>query len=248
MDHGEFASGIKFKYIPPMMRRPWGFRAVNMFLRKFDIQLECWNTQLPCDQKRYEQRLRDVCRVPRMSTFAIGSIINRAVEQLPDDQSFVNIGVWNGFTFFSGLAGNSGRQCVGVDNFSHPNSPRTAFLERYEKFRGERHAFHEMGYHEYFANVHQGPIGFYLFDGPHTYQDQFDGLKLAEPHFAEGCLILIDDTNWSHVRQANLDFMAQSRDEYRILLDERTPKSGHPTFWNGVMLFQKVRSAKSAAA
>jgi hypothetical protein len=173
-----------------------------------------------------------------MSTFAIGAMINQAVAQLPDGQAFLNIGVWHGYTFFSGLAGNENKRCIGVDNFSLKNSPRAQFLKRFERFASSRHSFHEMDFREYLTRVHRTPIGFYLFDGPHHYSDQLEGLQLAEHHFAENCIVMVDDCNWDQVHGANLDFMQKSPNEYRLLLDKRTPKSGHPTYWNGLMIFQ----------
>ena len=239
MDYSDFVQGITFRYIPPSIRRPIGFRGLNQFLRRVGVQLEAWNTRLPCDQAELEHRLRGIGHVPRMSTFAIGALINRGVEAMPPGQAFVNVGVWNGYTFFSGMVHNPDKRCIGLDNFSHKNSPRTAFLQRFEQIRSSQHKFHEADYRDYFRSIHREPIGFYLFDGPHSYQDQLEGLRLAEPFFAPNCLVLIDDTNWDQVRRANLDFISGSDYEYRMLLDVRTPKSGHPTFWNGIMLFQR---------
>lgn len=246
MDYASYVKGISFRFLPPSKSRPKGFRALNGLLRRIGVQLEVANTRLPCDVRETKRRLRDVCRVPRMSTFAIGAMINRAVAQMPKNQAFVNVGVWNGFTFFSGLSGNSHKICIGVDNFSHKDSPKSAFFSRFEKFAGKQHSFHERDYREYFAHVHTEPIGFYLFDGPHAYADQLDGLRLAEPFFAENCIVMVDDCNWDQVRGANLDFMAESPNKWRILLDERTPKSGHPTYWNGLMIFQMVGPNKLA--
>lgn len=237
-DFGEYVKGISFRFLQPTTRRPNGLRALAMALRGVGVHLEVMNTRLPCGQKEMAARLREVCRIPRMSTFAVGAMINQAVSQLPEGEAFVNVGVWNGFTFLAGLAGNGGKRCIGVDNFSHKNSPRAKFLGRYEKFRGENHSFFEMGYQEYFEHVHHEPIGFYLFDGPHTYQHQLDGLRLAERFFAKNCIIMVDDTNWEQVRQANLDFIKQSPNKYRILLDVRTPNNGHLTYWNGEMVIQ----------
>lgn len=240
MDFADYVKNISFRFLRTGRPRPKGFRALNMLLRNIGIHLEVLNTRLPCNEGTTRHRLRDVCRIPRMSTFAVGAIINEAVSQMPDGQAYVNVGVWNGFTFFSGLAGNAGQRCTGIDNFSHKNSPREAFLERFERFRGAGHTFHEMDYRDYFARVHEGPIGFYLFDGPHTYQDQLDGLRLAEPFFAENCVIMVDDTNWEEVRRANFDFIVGSPNQYEVLLDVLTPKSGHPTFWNGEMVIRMV--------
>lgn len=240
MTLAEYCAGIGFRFLQPNQRRPHGLRGLSLFLRKAGVHVEMLNTRLPENERATRKVLSPVCRVPRMSTFAVGAIINRIVSQLPDDQSFVNVGCWNGFTFLAGMSGNPMKRCIGIDNFSHPNSPRQAFLNRFNRFKGPRHDFYEMGFDEYFATIQQGKIGFYIYDGGHTYQDQFDGLKRAEPYFADGCIILVDDTNWPQVRQANVDFMSESPGQYQLLFDRTTRRNGHPTFWNGVMLLQRA--------
>jgi hypothetical protein len=252
MNFEEYVQGISFRFLQPSRRRPRGLKTLGTILGRLGIRLEVLNVRLPCDEQEMRRRLRDVCRVPRMSTFAVGAMINQAVAQLPDGQAYLNVGVWNGFTFLSGLVGNSGKRCIGIDNFSYRNSPRREFLDRFERFRGTNHAFHEMDYREYFAQVHREPIGFYVLDGPHAYQHQLEGLRLAEPYFAENCIIMVDDTNWDQVRQANLDFIEQSPNPYRVLLDVRTPNNGHLTYWNGEMVLQlagkNVLAAKQKSA
>ncbi len=198
-----------------------------------------WMTRLPEEQEAMQARLVDVCKIPRMSTFAIGAIINRAVAQMSPGHVFLNIGVWNGFTLLAGMAGNGEKNCIGVDEFSQKDSPRSSFLRRFDRARSPNHVFYEADFRKYLADVHNEPLGVYLFDGPQTYEGQLAGLTLAEPYFAKGCVVLVDDTNWPEVRNANLDFIKNSAFEYRMLLDVQTPRTGHPTFWNGVMLFER---------
>jgi hypothetical protein len=133
---------------------------------------------------------------------------------------------------------------------SRDDPPRNAFLRRFLRTRSLKHEFREGDFREYFATRHTETLGLYVFDGPRTYDGQLDGLQLAEPFFGTGCLVLIDDTNWPEVREANLDFMRHSPYEYRMLLDVQTPRTGHPTFWNGVMLFErgKLKSATGMVA
>ena len=50
----------------------------------------------------------------------------------------------------------------------------------------------------------------------------------------------MDDTNWDEPREATLEFIRRSRRRYRLVLDVRTPYSGHPTWWNGLMLLQHL--------
>jgi hypothetical protein len=239
MEFAEYVQNITFRLLQPTTPRPSGFRALNHLARKAGLHLEMWMTRLPEDQLEMQARLEKACKVPRMSTFAIGAIINRAVAQMSIGHVFLNVGVWNGFTLLAGMADNHDKTCIGVDDFSLKNSPRKAFLNRFERARGPSHAFHEADFRDYLTNQHQAPLGVYLFDGPHNYEDQFDGLRLAEPYFAKGCVILVDDTNWPEVREANLDFIKHSPFEYRMLLDIQTPRGGHPTFWNGLMLFER---------
>ena len=146
------------------------------------------------------------------------------------------------------MAGNADKCCIGVDNFSHKDSPRSAFLRRFDRAHSPNHVFHEADFRHYLGKMHKAPLGVYLFDGPHTYEDQLDGLKLAEPYFAKGCVVLVDDTNWPQVRNANLDFIKNSAFEYRMLLDVQTPRTGHPTFWNGVMLFERGKRKSAQIA
>src|SRR5204862_290454 len=79
--------------------------------------------------------LRELCRVPKLSTYAIGALLNEAVARMPESHTFVNVGVWHGFTFLAGLVGNPDRRCHGIDDFSQFGGPRDEFLERFERLR-----------------------------------------------------------------------------------------------------------------
>ena len=104
MDFAEYVQKISFRLLQPTTPRPSGFRALNNLARNAGIHLEMWMTRLPEEQEEMQIRLADVCNVPRMSTFAIGAIINRAVAQMSVGHAYLNIGVWNGFTLLAGMA------------------------------------------------------------------------------------------------------------------------------------------------
>ena len=100
--------------------------------------------------------------------------------------------------------------------------------------------FFDADYRNYLENVHTGEIGFYIYDGNHSYENQMLGLKLAEPFFGKGAVILVDDTNGDgEPRQATLEFINQSSTKYEILRDTSTLANKHPTFWNGIIIFRK---------
>lgn len=236
----DYISGITFRFIKPLT--PWFPLSPANFTpwRRFGTFLEFFNTMIPYRERELKGSLRRICNIPRMSTLAIGALINRGVSQMRDGEAFVNIGVWHGFTLLSGMANNMGKRCIGVDNFSEFGNPKQAFLKRFDTYRRPQHSFYEMDYIDYFSRVHRGKIGFYIYDGCHDYINQIRGLKVAEPFFSEHAIILIDDINYDEVRKATMDFIAASPHEYRILLDVSTYCNHHPTFWNGVMLLQMV--------
>jgi hypothetical protein len=176
---------------------------------------------------------------PRMSTIAIGYIINTLVGQIAPGASYVNVGTWHGFSFFAGLLGNR-CPCVGIDNFSQfGDDTGEHFRRRLEALRTPATSFHELDYREYFASVHAGEIGVYFYDGHHDYEHQLEGLTVAEPFFTNGTFVVVDDTNWPEPRQATMDFVAQRRQLYNVLLDVTTAVNGHPTYWNGLIVLQR---------
>ncbi|MBF0425181.1 MAG: class I SAM-dependent methyltransferase [Magnetococcales bacterium] len=197
-------------------------------------------TRFPEDDDLYHRRLEPLCAVPRMATMAIGAIINRIVSSLPAGQQYVNIGVWNGFSLLSGMVGNPDKGCVGVDNFSQFGGPRAAFTERFQNVASENHTFHDLDYRDYFHRVHQGPIGFYLYDGDHEAEHQYEGLRIAEPWFADGCVIMVDDTNTEGPMLGTMRFLEGSSQKYQAIANIRTAHNAHPTFWNGLLLLRKV--------
>ena len=244
MSYSEYVSGVSFRFIQPHTPVPSGFRGSGVFARMFErcnVVLDLLNTRLPDDEQQTKTRLGEMCKIPRMSTFAIAALVNRGVSRMPDGQAFVNVGVWNGFTFLSGMVSNPLKTCIGVDNFSESAGPRGAFYGRFKRYRSQNHRFYEMDCMDYFSRIHSEPIGFYIYDGNHSYENQVKGLEMAEQFLAEDCLVLVDDTNWAEPWQATMDFIAKRPNQYRILLDQKTRSNRHPTFWNGVMVFQKVK-------
>lgn len=261
----DYLRRIDFRAIKPNAWAPQHFAATLALhaARKLGLDLEALNTRLPEPESERLAALRALCRIPKASTLANGAVINRAVSLMPSDQAFVNVGVWHGFSFLAGMLHNDDKRCIGVDSFCvrekrdssgrrklrglrrmiHTQGDdwtRLAFYERFEARRSPRHEFYEMDYADYFEHVHRGPIGFYIYDAQHRYRDQLRGLRLAEPYFAPGCLVLIDDTNAHDNHRATMDFMAQSEHRYELLFDRRTRGNRHPTFWNGLLVFRRM--------
>lgn len=237
MDLSLFAKSINFHCFQPSSSLKW-YNRLNHRLARLGITLEIANTILPIENTNCYQKLKKLVRtVPKMSTYANAAIINKAVASMPPDTAFVNVGVWHGFSFLAGIANNPDRQCIAVDNFSQFGGPKDEFIDRYHMIKSNSHFFHEMDYEQYFSSIHREQIGFYIYDGEHSYSNQLRGLEAAEPFFAKGCVILVDDTNDAEPRQATLDFIARYPGRYRMIFDQSTAMNGHPTFWNGILMF-----------
>ncbi len=233
-------NGFTFRYVrpdDPVTR--WWFR-MAAWCRRTGLAFDLLNTRFPGGAQGVKAAIKPVCRIPRMSTPAIGAVINHGVVGMGPDEAFVNVGVWNGFTFLSGVVSNPRKACIGVDNFCQFGGPKEQFLARFERFKSPNHRFYDMDYKEYFETMHRGPIGFYLYDGEHSYQNQLDGLRVAERFFGPNCLVMIDDTNEPEPREATADFVRSSRNRYETIMDVRTSTNMHPTWWNGMMLLRRV--------
>jgi hypothetical protein len=240
MQYADYIAGFSFRFVKPDRPIPASYHRLSSLLGRLNVSLEIVNTRVPEQGRMMKRRLHQLCRIPRMSTFAIAAMINRGVSELPDGEAFVNVGVWHGFTLLSAMIDNPEKVCIGVDNFTEFGGPRAAFTERFHHCKTESHFFYDMGYREYFTRFHKSPIGFYIYDGGHSYDDQIVGLQLAEPFFSENCIVLVDDTNWDAPRKATEEFMLRSSNKYAVLLDETTYCNKHPTFWNGVMVLRRI--------
>jgi len=229
-----FLQGVSFDWLQPMDPIPPHLRD------REGGQLEYTNTRFAEGDQEIKERLLQLEMVPRMSTLAVAAALHKMVADMPPDECFVNVGVWHGFSFLSAILDNPTRHCVGVDNFSQFGGPKNEFLARFERWRSpeDRHHFFEMDYRDYFAQHHSRPLGVYLYDGEHSYDNQLQGLRVAEPFFAPGCIVLVDDTNWDEPRQASLDFVEGSSRSYQLIFDARTAGNHHPTWWNGLMVWR----------
>jgi hypothetical protein len=85
-----------------------------------------------------------------------------------------------------------------------------------------------------------------VYDGDHSYEHQLEGLRVAEPFFAPGCMVLVDDTNRDEPHRATHDFVAGSERDYRVLLDVQTADSAHPTLWDGLIVLEAGRGPEPA--
>lgn len=170
----------------------------------------------------------------------------------PDGATYIEIGVFQGLTLLSNALANPDTPCFGIDNFSLFNEGK-ANKELAEKriaaLRVDNARILDMDFEEGLNRLDEvlpggGKIGVFFVDGPHDYRSQLVPLLRVKHYMAKNGVMVIDDANYPHVRQATFDFL-QSAPEYALLCEAYTP--AHPAnltaeekskalsgWWNGV--------------
>lgn len=198
------------------------------------------NVRFPTNDGFIYGNLASLQGLQRMSTYAIGGIINYAVSQMNDLCAYLNVGVWHGYTLFAGMLSNSTKRCVGVDNFSQFDKPEKFFMAQFAALQSTCHEFYTMDYREYLSRVHLGKVGVYLFDGPHDYDSQIQGLELALPHLVQGSIVIVDDTDWKEPYEATMGFLDKHKDEFLLVTRKKGKTQSDPYWWNGLMILEHI--------
>lgn len=169
---------------------------------------------------------------------------------------YLEVGVFQGLTLLSTAYANSNLLCYGIDNFAYfdkdgqnefiVNQRVTALgLSNTHLINSDyEDALGALG-----SKIEDCKVGMYFVDGPHDYRSQRVCLDLALPYLDDHAVILIDDSNYVHVRQANYDFL-MTNPEFKLIFEAYTPC--HPLnmnasskaiategWWNGVNIIAR---------
>ena len=162
----------------------------------------------------------------------LGALQRLTAAACDQDRVYCEIGVFQGLSLISVAAANPDVSAFGIDNFAFfdpENRNKSLVLERKEKAGADNVELLDLDYEdalEQFAERAGGrKIGMFFIDGPHDYRSQLMCLMLAKPLLADDAVIVIDDCNYAHVRQANRDFLA-THPSFKLLYENYTPK--HP--------------------
>ena len=160
-------------------------------------------------------------------------LINNLIGILPDAR-YLEVGSWAGSTSCSAMFGNA-CTCTCIDNWSQFGGPKDAFLTHTEAARSDRIDFNFI--EQDFRKVDYSALGqfnIYLFDGPHEYQDQFDGVTIAQPAIPGDYIQVVDDWNWPQVRQGTIDAIGSLKLRIVYAIEVRTTQNEtHPQLAQG---------------
>jgi hypothetical protein len=170
------------------------------------------------------------------------AFINNLIGDLPGPR-YLEIGTWAGSTLCSAVFGNK-VEAVAIDNWSQFGRPFGRFFANLAAFKGTANvSFVERDFRQVdyagLGNVF-GRFNVYLFDGPHEYQDQYDGVMCAQPAVDRCYVQIVDDWNWRDVRDGtakaieDLGLQTEFRAEIRTTLNDEhaPPPVGENSDWH----------------
>ncbi|MFZ0284418.1 MAG: class I SAM-dependent methyltransferase [Terriglobales bacterium] len=181
-------------------------------------------------------------------------LINNLIASLPDAR-YLEIGTWAGSTLCSAINGNSVR-ATAIDNWSEFGGPKEQFLKNLERFTtpSSEVSFLERDFRAV-DYTRLGKFNVYMFDGPHTAADQFDGIRLVLPALEDNFILIVDDWNHPPARQGTLKALHELNlsvlhsFEIRTTLDgSHTPRARQASDWhNGYFIAVMAKPVAAAA-
>lgn len=134
--------------------------------------------------------------------------INNFIESHADSR-YLEIGSWSGSTACAAIYGNTCRITC-IDNWSEFAGPRETFLHNVQQAMSDRVQFTLVD--QDFRAVDYSAIGkfnVFLFDGPHSETDHYDGIVLPQPSLDDQYVLIVDDWNFSQVQEGTFKALSQ---------------------------------------
>lgn len=206
------------------------------------------------------QELSFYCR--RLSTAQIGVLIALAALELENDEAYLNIGVWDGFSLLAASIGAPDAITIGVDNFSEMHEQKQPLLNpeltrdygdtRGNFYRALKHCasskttFHETDWRIYMRDAHfpSGGVGLAYYDGDHTKEAHDEFFKKIPTYLSSECLIFIDDIRIDFVRESVESFLSAHPD-FQLLLEIGGKRRRDPAWWGGFMVLGRFNKSSN---
>jgi hypothetical protein len=243
MDLPQYLQGLSFRFVEPGQKRTLA-SGVAAALTGLRVPLDGLNTRLPFDRSDMRRKLRRTRLGAAGRPLAIRAILNRGVAHLSEREAFVTFGLGSGESLLAAIAGNREKLCIGVQECA-PHELGDAFLRRFEELSSDDCHFIEQSFEACVARLGDRAIGM-CFVSADSHEPVAQRLSECEPHLAENAYLLVDNCNCERTRQAALEFVAGSRNQYRVLLDARTAEPCVLTWGCGLLVIQLL--GRNAAA
>ena len=135
------------------------------------------------------------------------SMLNNLIETHTAPK-YLEIGSWHGSTACSACYKNT-VDITCIDNWSQSFiEEKDPMLEFNKNIKNALNKSSNLNLiNDDFREVNYNKIGkhnIYLYDGPHHFEDHFDGIKLVQPALENEYILIVDDWNWKQVRSGTL--------------------------------------------
>jgi hypothetical protein len=235
MDLPQYLQGLSFRFVEPGQKRTLA-SGVAAALTGLRVPLDGLNTRLPFDRSDMRRKLRRTRLGAAGRPLAVRAILNRGVAHLSEREAFVAFGLGNGDALLAAIAGNREKLCIGVQEHA-PRKLGDAFLRRFEELSNDDCHFIEQNFETCVARLGDRAIGM-CFVSAESHEPVAQRLSEYEPHLAENAYLLVDKCNCERTRQAALEFVATSRNQYRVLMEARTAEPCVLTWGRGLLVIQ----------
>jgi hypothetical protein len=166
---------------------------------------------------------------------------------------YLEVGTWKGSSFVSAMYKNCDTtHGTVIDNWSEfntsfqldpvtklpwPIDPRGDFLNNINEFGITDVKVIEDDFFKVDLKSLEHPIDIYLYDGGHTYEDQYKAITHAWPVLSKNAIIVVDDWSWTEVKSGTMDGLRDVGANIKYMFEVEYPK-GHDShrygFWNGI--------------
>ncbi|HXY33492.1 MAG TPA: hypothetical protein VEI07_04645 [Planctomycetaceae bacterium] len=236
MDLPQYLQGFSFRFVQPEQRQSRISRAAAAALARLPVPLDALNTRLPFDRSNMRRKLRGTRVGSGGPPLAIRAILNRGVAHLADREAFVAFGMGDGDSLLAAIAGNDDKICIGIRD-RDAKQPHAAFVRRFsERSSGSCHFVAE-SFTQCVTQLGERPIGLCLVSAQ-SHEPIAPRLAECEPHLGENAFLLVENCNCERTREAAFEFVAASRNQYRLLMEVRTPEPCSLTWGRGLLVMQ----------
>lgn len=184
------------------------------------------------------------------SSKSLTALLQHLAKAIDKNECYLEVGVYQGLSLLSVAKSIKEKKITafGIDNFSQFDKEGRNFAlveERAHKVKATNYKIVNLDFEDALLNLEQHigekKVGLYFIDGPHDYRSQLLCLEQAKKHLAKNAVIVIDDCNYLHVRQATFDFL-RLNPEFRLVFQAYADMHPHQVgaktnkWWDGIHL------------
>ncbi len=207
MELPDYIQSVSFRLAHPDVPGSKAFRLATGLLQRMGVPLNALGTP-PCQARDGHDAAaaapRHAVPVRPVTSPSERSSTGPFRRDLAPGEVFLALGVSDGFPLLAAISGNPDKPCMGVDLSAGSEirpSERPQFLRHFKSIRTADHQLHRLSLRDYFAQLHELPIGCCLI-GASAADDPLERLNKAEPHLAENSVVLVENVNDASHRSA----------------------------------------------